>query len=332
MVFVFYYFITKEKSYYGKVRLTLDIRTIRYFIKTVQLGSINKAAQEFYMNHQNLGKKLANLEKELGIILLQRSKTGISLTKNGEVLYEKFLKLDSLAEDIERYAQTASDNQKQRQKQAVNLVIILPNSIFPKKVSKAILDMENRFPESNITVMESSLEKTVKKIYETENAFANVVLPINKSYTLPNDLAVWKEKKHQLVAYAPKNILQKKELEMQEFLSLPLALYGNTDNITENFTYQQLLPYGQPHIKHYSTNYVNFCDLIYTQKYVTLGWYKKQIKYYAGDTFSEFMLNGDVMQTIPIKHKGKNITAKVLWISRKDIGIRPEIEYLIKIL
>lgn len=145
------------------MRLTLDIRTIRYFIKTVQLGSINKAAQEFYMNHQNLGKKLANLEKELGIILLQRSKTGISLTKNGEVLYEKFLKLDSLAEDIERYAQTASDNQKQRQKQAVNLVIILHNSIFPKKVSKAILDMENRFPESNITVMESSLEKTVKK-------------------------------------------------------------------------------------------------------------------------------------------------------------------------
>ena len=71
---------------------------------------------------------------------------------------------------------------------------------------------------------------------------------------------------------------------------------------------------------------------MYTQKYVTLGWYKKQIKYYAGDTFSEFMLNGDVMQTIPIKHKGKNITAKVLWISRKDIGIRPEIEYLIKIL
>ena len=39
----------------------MDTQTIRYFIKVVNSGSINKAAQVLYLNHQNLGKKITQL-------------------------------------------------------------------------------------------------------------------------------------------------------------------------------------------------------------------------------------------------------------------------------
>ena len=81
----------------------MDIDTIRYFIEIVNLGSINKAAQKLYMNHQNLGKKISNMEEELGIKLLQRTKLGVTLTEEGKYIYEKMLQISEIAREIDNY-------------------------------------------------------------------------------------------------------------------------------------------------------------------------------------------------------------------------------------
>ena len=113
----------------------MDTQTIRYFIKVVNSGSINKAAQVLYMNHQNLGKKITQLEDELGIKLLERSKTGISLTEEGKIIYEKFKQIDEIVSDIESHA--AANTAKSSPRLSTKLTIYLNSSIFPKKASKA---------------------------------------------------------------------------------------------------------------------------------------------------------------------------------------------------
>lgn len=311
----------------------MDIATVHFFIKAVKSGSINKAAQELYMNHQNLGKKLSKLEDELDLTLLARTATGISLTEDGEALYEKFLKLDAVAKEIEAYAATVHLQRKEQEENRVNLTILLSRSIFPKKVSKAIIEMEERFPQSNISVIDSSLENSLEKVYQMENVFANIVVPARQFGAFPKDIAIWKEKIHKLVAYVPKWMLPgQQEIEIQDLLAMPVVLYSNSGKMEENAIYKELMQYGQPFIKHCTTNYVNFCELMYTKKHVTVGWYRAQAKYYPGDTFSEFMLKENEMRVLLVKYKGKTINAKVLWVSRKDIMLRPEIEFLMKIL
>lgn len=54
------------------------------FIKTVEMGSFTKAAYELNYAQSSVSKMVADLEKEWGMILLERSKNGVRLTTAGE--------------------------------------------------------------------------------------------------------------------------------------------------------------------------------------------------------------------------------------------------------
>lgn len=311
----------------------MDIRTIRCFIKVVNLNSINKAAQELYMNHQNLGKKLTNLEQELGIELLIRSKTGISLTAEGETVYNNFLEMDKLAREIENFAEMVKQSKQSRRANNIALTIALQPSIFPRKASKAILELEKRFPNCNISIRDYPAVKSLKMIYEIDNMYANVLIPDSRNYIFPEDITVLKRRRMELVAYVPKGIpCNRRELDIYNVLELPLVQYGLTETVEENGIYTELLQYGKPVIRHYSTNYTNYCDLMRTGKYVTVGWYRDQVKRFDGDSFSEYMLNGEEIDIVPIRYKGRAIAAEICWICRKASPVCPEIEFLMTLV
>ena len=53
------------------------------FVKTVETGSFTKAAQELQYAQSSVSKMVADLEKEWGMLLLERSKSGVHLTSDG---------------------------------------------------------------------------------------------------------------------------------------------------------------------------------------------------------------------------------------------------------
>ena len=312
----------------------MDIRTIRCFIKTVNLNSINKAAQELYMNHQNLGKKLSNLEQELGLELLVRTKTGVSLTAEGEILYEKFQKLDAVAREIEEYAELVKQKQRNQKENSVDITIALQSSLFPKKVSKAVIELENRFPDCNISIRNTTMKKAVEMICANNNTYANIIIPESKGYIFPDDISVLKKRTgHELVAYVPKKLTGKKRtIDIYDVLQMPLVHYGITETIEENDVYAEIAQYGKPKLKHYSMSYTSFCDLMYTEKYAAIGWLHQRVKLFESDAFAEYLLNSDSIEILPIRYKGKPILADVCWISHKDVPMRPEVEFFMQLL
>ena len=54
------------------------------FVKTVEKGSFTRAAQELDYAQSSVSKMVADLEKEWGMTLLERSKNGVRLTSAGE--------------------------------------------------------------------------------------------------------------------------------------------------------------------------------------------------------------------------------------------------------
>ncbi len=54
------------------------------FVKTVEKGSFTRAAQELNYAQSSVSKMVADLEKEWGMTLLERSKNGVCLTSAGE--------------------------------------------------------------------------------------------------------------------------------------------------------------------------------------------------------------------------------------------------------
>ncbi|MCQ1954098.1 LysR family transcriptional regulator [Arthrobacter sp. zg-Y238] len=64
----------------------MEIRQLKYFVRTAETGSISGAAAELHMTQPALSRQLAELEKELGGALLQRNPRGVTLTTLGRVI------------------------------------------------------------------------------------------------------------------------------------------------------------------------------------------------------------------------------------------------------
>ena len=64
----------------------MRMEQLEYFLAVAESGSLNATAQQFFISQQGLSDALKRLEKELDVILINRSKTGVSLTTAGEQL------------------------------------------------------------------------------------------------------------------------------------------------------------------------------------------------------------------------------------------------------
>lgn len=65
----------------------MKIENLKIFLEVAQSESINEAAHNLFMSHQNLNKIIKNLESELNTQLFVRTNRGIQLTANGKELF-----------------------------------------------------------------------------------------------------------------------------------------------------------------------------------------------------------------------------------------------------
>ena len=61
----------------------MRIQQLAYLDKIVETGSINEAAKQLYLTQPSLSNAIKELEEEVGIQLLIRSKLGVTLTEDG---------------------------------------------------------------------------------------------------------------------------------------------------------------------------------------------------------------------------------------------------------
>ncbi|MFW6055153.1 MAG: LysR substrate-binding domain-containing protein, partial [Thermodesulfobacteriota bacterium] len=77
-----------------------DFRQLEVFCKVVELGSFSKAAKKVYLAQATVSERIANLEKSVGVRLLDRLGRKVSPTRAGEIFYrqaDKLLEMKKLA-------------------------------------------------------------------------------------------------------------------------------------------------------------------------------------------------------------------------------------------
>jgi len=67
----------------------MQLRHLRYFVKIVEAGSFSRAAATIHVAQPALSQQIAELEEQLGILLLLRTARGVRPTPAGEVLYRE---------------------------------------------------------------------------------------------------------------------------------------------------------------------------------------------------------------------------------------------------
>ena len=84
----------------GMTRVNLD--QLKTFLTVVRLGGVRRAAGALNLTQPAVTARLKNLEERLGCELLERSASGIRLTKRGELLLAHAEKFEHLVELVER--------------------------------------------------------------------------------------------------------------------------------------------------------------------------------------------------------------------------------------
>ncbi len=80
----------------------VDLAGLKIFVTVVDKGSFTEAAKELHLTQPAITYKIKNLEEDLNLTLLRRSKTGVSPTPAGEILYGYARKIMGLYHDLTR--------------------------------------------------------------------------------------------------------------------------------------------------------------------------------------------------------------------------------------
>jgi DNA-binding transcriptional LysR family regulator len=84
----------------------MELRQLRHFAAVAQHGNFTRAAKVLNLSQPALSRQVKNLEQELGLALMKRSKNGVSLTPAGKLFWgevgDLVAQLDQVAERVKK--------------------------------------------------------------------------------------------------------------------------------------------------------------------------------------------------------------------------------------
>ncbi len=199
----------------------MKITQLEYFCAVARCHSITQAASQLYVTQPAISSAIKELEKEFSLNLLIRSKSNITLTKEGEIFYQKASKL------LEMVHQTSSemgDLAKQIAPLKIGIPPLLSTLFFPD----LLLVFQEKYPNIPVELYEYASLKAASLVQDGSLDIALVNMDfynVDKlnSYTLLTDQIVF--------VTAPDHPLAKeKELTAGQLEHEPVILY-NTDSV-----------------------------------------------------------------------------------------------------
>jgi LysR family transcriptional regulator, transcriptional activator of the cysJI operon len=134
----------------------MNIENLRVFYKTVSHGSITAAANELYISQPAASLQIKALEKELQLVLIERSNKGVLPTQAGKIVYEYSSQILAQYESMIKEAHAINENRIQKLSVSSCATLgsySLPCSIyeFRKKASNVEIVTEQTFSEEVIS-------------------------------------------------------------------------------------------------------------------------------------------------------------------------------------
>src|SRR5579863_733071 len=117
-----------------------ELRALAIFAKTVEAGSFRTAAKELKLSPSVVSHHIAQLEERLGVTLLYRSTRHLSLTQEGNKLFEHAKEMLLAAESGLNIITQQSSEPSGR------LIITLPSFFTKSKLVKDIAAFAQTFP------------------------------------------------------------------------------------------------------------------------------------------------------------------------------------------
>lgn len=138
----------------------MDFRQLQYVLKVAECGSITKAAAELYITHPSLSNYISKVEKELGVVLFDRSVSPIQLSLAGEEYVKDAKRILQIQEQMQKKLHDISSVARKRIRLGISYergMIMLPY-LLPS--------FKEMFPQTEIQITAGGHSKLVTCLEE----------------------------------------------------------------------------------------------------------------------------------------------------------------------
>lgn len=129
----------------------MELRSLAYFVRVAELGSITRAAAHLHLAQPALTRHVQRLEEELGVALFTRANRGVRLTEAGQKLLEGAARI---LRDVER---TGDEIRTQDAHPSGRIILGITPTLCPVLVPELFARMRDEFPRVELKVMHAGM-------------------------------------------------------------------------------------------------------------------------------------------------------------------------------
>src|SRR5438045_4817127 len=129
----------------------MELRTLSYFVRIAELGSITRAAAHLRLAQPALTRHVQRLEEELGTALFTRANRGVRLTEAGEKLLES---AQRILRDVER---TGDEIRAQEAHPSGRIILGVTPTLCPVLVPDLFAGMREEYPRVELKVVHAGM-------------------------------------------------------------------------------------------------------------------------------------------------------------------------------
>ncbi len=144
----------------------MTLQQLKYIVEIYKCGSITDAAHRLFIAQPSLSKAVKDLEEEFQIIILKRSRHGVSFTEDGMKFLQFAHRIVDTSADMKQYFDAAADAQP-----ALHLSISSQHYMFP---IDALIQFVNRISPSRQYTIRISEVRTTQVIKDVMNQTSQI--------------------------------------------------------------------------------------------------------------------------------------------------------------
>lgn len=151
----------------------LDLNDLYLFVKVVEAHSFSEASRQLCIPKATISRRIAKLEKTLGIPLIQRNTRQFEITHIGQTFYEHCLELVERAYQVQAFIDDQDESKG-------SIRFSCPKEMVDQHLSPVLLAFMKQYPDIRIHIENTS--RTVDTVLERlDFAVRGRPLPLNNS-------------------------------------------------------------------------------------------------------------------------------------------------------
>lgn len=201
--------------------IVLNQRSLSYFLRVLEAGSIKRASDELMITPQGLSKTIQNLEKELGKKLFIRSSGGVRPTADA-------LRLKPHAVRILKEFESLQKNLSQPDEPEELLTVAMAYGILDFIGSDFIASFYREYPNIRLNLLEMPDSVIVENLAKGKIDMAVLPAPLDSAHFTGVPMMT---ARHCLLIHKSHPLAEKKSIQYSDLADQPLALKGRSYTI-----------------------------------------------------------------------------------------------------